>query len=207
MDSRLARFMAVVGVLVGIGGCQTLDDYKTLQGYYGGGGGKGNEVVPPGELHNFIVGVAANKTTQTSNIDGRQVRGVYVGGSGCAGVAVIRSETQSGRSEDLRAEDYRVCGSKVTHITQGVAPSYPDTKDAKTALTNAQQNALLYGSQSVLFGSYVINTRRIGLVPASTNPCMPVETVIGYEGRLVLQNLTTICQSQAVSSYQNPSRK
>ena len=105
-------------------------------------------------------------------------------------MSVIRLE--GNLKAPLRPVDYAVCGPRIARIGEGeVTPTFPDTADARTALANAKRNAVLYGTQTVRFYGYVINSRRLGI--DTSRPCRPVETVISYHGRIVYHDNNEIC--------------
>lgn len=178
-------------VLALLAGCASSEDRRTLESYYRPSPpATSSTVLPPGELTTFIAGVAASGTTQENTIQGKRVRGVYSGAyGGCHHVAVLDLDVEKKRQ--IRAENYKVCGTQISRVDDEVTPSYPDQADAMAALNNARRNALLYGYQTAWFQQYAINTRRLGV--SSSQPCQPVETRITYQGKLVLQDVVQVC--------------
>lgn len=172
--------------------CASREDRIWLETHY-----HGRAAAPPSDslsaadpLYGFVRSVAGNGNTQENTISGQHVRGVYSGEhGGCRHVAVLYLDAPSKR--DVRADDYRVCGSQISKINGEVTPSYPDQADALSALSSARRNGLLYGQQTAWFQNYAIDTRRLGI--AGSRPCLPVETRITYEGRLVLHDVKEVC--------------
>lgn len=185
------KFLFVLLPATMLSACASLEDHNKLQSYYRGAGHEETDAtLQPGDMHRFISGVASTGTTQENTIQGKRVRGVYNGTYGrCHSVAILDLDVQ--KKNQIRAEDYKVCGTLISRIDDELTPSYPDQPDAVATLNDARRNALLYGHQTVWFQQYAINTRRLG-VP-SAQPCHPVETRITYQGKLVLQNLVQVC--------------
>lgn len=173
------------------GACANQADERWLQKHYGGQYRDPTPYIKDSDpLYSFILSIAANGNTQDNTIQGQRVRGVYlIERQGCRHVAVIHLDAPSKR--EIRADDYRVCGTQISKLNGEIAPSYPDQPDARAALTSARRSGLLYGQQTAWFQNYAIHTRRLG-VPGS-RPCLPVETRIAYEGRLVLHDVTEVC--------------
>lgn len=150
----------------------------------------GSQVVT-GEIATFVQSVAAGRTTQEGFMLGRRYRGVYIGpAGGCERVALYKTDTQN-KSERL-PDSYNVCAGVVTKAPAGMPPSFPDAPDATSVLDGARRGALRYGSQTVPYQGYLIQTARIGLSGNTT--CQPVETKVTYQGELVYHDIRTMCQ-------------
>lgn len=149
------------------------------------------QVVVPGELYSFIDDVAHNRSTLENTVAGRPVRGVFLGHDGCDRVAVIALGIHG--SKHPRVQNYSVCGRTITQTdAYEVMPSFPDDADARGALASAQHAALLYAQQRKRFQGYVIEARRLGI--GDMRPCLPVETIITYDGNLVLHDVGEVCR-------------
>jgi hypothetical protein len=147
--------------------------------------------VPPGELYNFIEDVARNRSSLENSIAGRPVRGIFIGHDGCDRVVVISLDVCGAGHQ--YAKNFRVCGNRITQTdADEVTPSFPDDVDARAVLTNTRRAALLYGSQRMRFQGYVIESRRLGVI--GRKDCAPVETIITYDGNLVLEDVREICR-------------
>ncbi len=147
--------------------------------------------IPPGELYNFIEDIARNRSSSENRIAGRPVRGIFIGHDGCGRVAVISHDVRGAGHQ--YAKNFQVCGNRITQThADKVTPSFPDDADARAVLTNTKRAALLYGSQRMRFQDYVIETRRLGVTERMG--CAPVETIVTYDGNLVLGDVGKICR-------------
>ena len=184
---------ALSGLVCFVGiSCISREDQRWLENQYRGYPSRAQtgHLKSTDPLHGFIRSIADSATSQDNTIQGRRVRGVYSGEyGGCQHVAVLYLDVVSKRA--IRTDDYQVCGSVITLLDGEVTPSYPDQPDARAALASAKRNGLLYGKQTASFQSYVIHTRRLGV--ASSRPCLPIETRIVYGGRLVLHDISEVC--------------
>jgi hypothetical protein len=146
------------------------------------------------EQEALLRNVALTRQTQDGFLPEGQARGVFLGSTldGCQRVALVSSRSARA-SRGTRSTNYEVCPDRITAFRANeVAPSYPDSKDARLTLDRVRRSALLYGSQRAFYQRYAIHAQRLGI--ANARPCRPVETIIVFDDMLVSHALAEVCQ-------------
>lgn len=132
-----------------------------------------------------VTSIARNGGYVDTLIDGEAVRVVHAGKErGCTSVGIIFTKSK-------RIETDRVCGNDIRKSSI-VAPKMPDNPQVEVVIEGVRSAAVRTGVAVQQWEGYMIAARR-AMQGFTTSSCTPIETLVTWQGDLVMHSVGDHC--------------